>query len=115
MIDTRFDEKLFELWQQGLSDPQIAEAIGLGKSGRHSVLYWRKKHGLSANFTPRGYPHKKWVRGNADLAVPDSGPWTYAGISRLAYEALQARKNGRSYGAWKAAQYEKQLKGMIMG
>lgn len=38
---------MLRMYQSGMSDVQIARALGLSKS---TVLFWRRRRGLEANF-----------------------------------------------------------------
>lgn len=70
-----------ELYDQGCTDLQIADATGAAKS---SIATWRREKGLPPN---TGVKKDKTGR-----------------KSQLAIDAEEARKAGMNYGAWKALQ-----------
>ena len=79
-----WDKKLaFELYGEGKSDREIAEACGIC---RETVASWRKRCGLPAN---------------------ECQPIKKKGLTQLEQDAIAARKAGLTYGQYKAQQYAK--------
>ena len=70
-----------DLYQQGCTDLQIADAVGMSKS---TISNWRCQHGLPPNTgTTKDKNHRK---------------------SKLSLDAAEAQAAGMNYGYWKALQ-----------
>ena len=73
--------KALEMYQQGCTDLQIADAVGVSKS---TISNWRSQHGLPPNTgTTKDKNHRK---------------------SKLSLDAAEAKAAGMNYGQWKALQ-----------
>lgn len=101
--------KIDEMLKTTATDKEIGAAVGLSSD---AVRRHRVQRGIPvASVRAGGEPPKRTGHGVREYRIPaarhrepEQGPWTSAGMSRLAYETLAARDAGMSYGAWKSAQ-----------
>lgn len=78
------------LWEKGLTDEEIAEAVGRTEK---CIYYWRRRFGLERN-SEKDEPKKQPVRKGAAKKC--------GSMAALMQDAAQARAAGMSYGTWRA-------------